>query len=162
MAVSTGSGDKRFIRTAIRLAREHMRAGDGGPFGAVVVRDGRVLGKGWNEVTSANDPTAHAEIVAIRAAAARVRSFHLHGCTLYCSCEPCPMCLAAAYWARVERIVFAGTGRDASQAGFDDDEVYRELALPIQQRRLRHRQLLRREVLPVFDEWNAKADKVLY
>ena len=154
--------DADFIRRTVQLAREHMLAGDGGPFGALLVRDGDVLGAGWNEVTSSNDPTAHAEMVAIRAAAKRLSSFHLNGCVLYCSCEPCPMCLGAAYWARIDRLVFAATRHDAAEAGFDDEEFYRELACPASQRRLRPEQLLREEMLPVFAEWRAKPDKVRY
>jgi guanine deaminase len=154
--------DAAFVRRAIQLAREHMLAGHGGPFGALVVCDGEIIGQGWNQVTSVNDPTAHAEIVAIRAAAANRRTFQLAGCILYCSCEPCPMCLGAAYWARLDRVVFAGTRCDAAAAGFDDEELYRELARPIPQRRLKQRQILREEMLPVFAEWHAKPDKVLY
>ena len=159
---STSPTDADFVRRAIQLAREHMVAGDGGPFGALVVREGEVIGTGWNQVTAINDPTAHAEMVAIRAAAARLRSFQLRGCVLYCSCEPCPMCLGAAYWARVERLVFAGTRNDAADAGFDDEEFYRELAKPVSQRRLHQQQILREEMQQVFAEWKAKPDKVQY
>ena len=159
---STSPTDADFVRQAIQLAREHMAAGDGGPFGALVVRDGEVIGSGWNQVTAVNDPTAHAEVVAIRGAAARLRSFQLRGCVLYCSCEPCPMCLGAAYWSRVERLVFAGTRHDAADAGFDDEEFYRELAKPVSQRRLQQQQILREEMQQVFAEWKAKPDKVQY
>ena len=139
-----------------------MVAGDGGPFGALVVREGEVIGSGWNQVTAINDPTAHAEVAAIRAAAAKLRSFQLRGCVLYCSCEPCPMCLGAAYWSRVERLVFAGTRHDAADAGFDDEEFYRELAKPVSQRQLQQQQILREEMQQVFAEWKAKPDKVQY
>ena len=159
---STSPIDADFVRRAIQLAREHMVAGDGGPFGALVVREGEVIGTGWNQVTAINDPTAHAEMVAIRAAAARLRSFQLRGCVLYCSCEPCPMCLGATYWARVDRLVFAGTRHDAADAGFDDEEFYRELAKPLSQRRLQQQQILREEMQQVFAEWKAKPDKVQY
>ena len=154
--------DADFLRQAIQLARQHMRAGHGGPFGALIVRGTEVLSTGWNRVTTVNDPTAHAEVVAIRSAATRLNSFHLPGCVLYCSCEPCPMCLGAAYWARVDRIVFAGTRLDAAEAGFDDAEIYAEMARPFRERRLKQEQILREEMLPVFAEWKAKPDKVPY
>ncbi len=114
-----------------------MEAGAGGPFGSVVVRDGRVIGEGWNQVTSTNDPTAHAEVVAIRRACAAIGSFSLAGATLYASCEPCPMCLASAYWARVSRIVFANTREEAAAIGFDDQLLYDEIPKPIEERRSR-------------------------
>jgi tRNA(Arg) A34 adenosine deaminase TadA len=154
--------DETLLRLSIRLAREHMLAGDGGPFGAVVARGGEVLGEGWNKVLSSLDPTAHAEIVAIRAAAARLRNFSLEGCTLYASCEPCPMCLMAAYWARVDRIVFAGTRGDAARAGFDDAFLYEEIRRPAEQRKLPMQQMLASEAAAVFQEWNAKPDRVQY
>jgi tRNA(Arg) A34 adenosine deaminase TadA len=144
------------------MAAEHMRAGDGGPFGAVIARGGEVIANGWNKVTSTNDPTAHAEVTAIRAAAAQLGTFSLQGCVLYSSCEPCPMCLGAAYWARVDRIVFAGTRADAALAGFDDEELYRELALPLASRRVPMEQLLRDQAVEVFDEWRRMPGKVIY
>src|SRR5919206_831766 len=119
--------DRAHLARAVALSREHMRAGEGGPFGAVVVRDGQVLAEGWNQVTSTNDPTAHAEVVAIRRACEAVGDFALPGATLYTSCEPCPMCLASAYWARLARIVYANTREDAAAIGFDDALIYREL-----------------------------------
>lgn len=154
--------DETLVRLSIRLAREHMHAGDGGPFGAVVARNGEVLGAGWNQVVSTLDPTAHAEIVAIRAASARLGKFSLEGCILYASCEPCPMCLMAAYWARVDRIVFAGTRDDAARAGFDDALLYREISLPAEQRKLPVQQMLASEAAAVFQEWDAKPDRVQY
>lgn len=154
--------DAEFIRRAIELSAEHMRAKDGGPFGAVVTRGGKIISTGWNKVTSSNDPTAHAEIVAIRAAAAQLGSFVLEGCVLYSSCEPCPMCLAAAYWARVERIVYAGTRQDAAAAGFDDDFLYRELPLAPAQRQLPMQQMSRDKALEIFDEWRRMPGKVMY
>ena len=157
-----GDADADFIRQAIQLAREHMRAGHGGPFGALIVRGTEVLGTGWNRVTTVNDPTAHAEIVAIRSAAARLETFHLPGGVLYCSCEPCPMCLGAAYWARLDRVVFAGTSTDAAAAGFNDAEIYAELGRPVKERGLVQEQILREEMLPVFTEWEAKPDRVPY
>jgi len=111
---------QEFLREAIRLSLEKMEAGDGGPFGAVVVQNGRIVVRGWNRVTSTNDPTAHAEIVAIRDACANLNTFSLAGCQIYTSCEPCPMCFAAIYWSRLERIYYAATGQDAEAAGFDD------------------------------------------
>jgi tRNA(Arg) A34 adenosine deaminase TadA len=152
----------KFMRTAIGLARAKMRANCGGPFGAVVVRRGKVIARGWNEVTSANDPTAHAEVMAIRVACRKLKTFQLADCELYTSCEPCPMCLAAIYWARIKRVYYAGTRRDAAQGGFDDDWIYNELARPMARRKLVMRQLLRSEALPVMAEWQAKSDKIRY
>jgi guanine deaminase len=156
-AVSAGH-----LRRAIALSRERMAAGLGGPFGAVVACGSEVLAEGWNQVTSACDPTAHAEIVALRAAAARRQDFSLAGCVLYSSCEPCPMCLAAAYWARIERVVYAATRADAAAAGFDDAFLYEELAKPPGQRRLPLCQALHDEAAPVFAEWLAKPDREPY
>jgi tRNA(Arg) A34 adenosine deaminase TadA len=154
--------DLDFIQHAIQLAAKHMRAKDGGPFGALVARENAIIATGWNKVTSSNDPTAHAEVTAIRAAAARLGSFVLQGCVLYSSCEPCPMCLGAAYWARVERIVFAATRADAAAAGFDDEQLYRELALPPASRRLPMEQILRDKAVEVFEEWRQMPGKVMY
>ena len=155
-------GDEKFMRIAVDLAAEHMRAGHGGPFGAVVVTGGRIVGRGWNQVTSTNDPTAHAEVVAIRAAGATLATFDLAGCVLYSSCEPCPMCLAAAYWARVDRFVFAGTREDAAAAGFDDELFYTEFALPQAERRLRAAQMMREEAQRIFAEWRELPGKIPY
>ncbi|HMN06239.1 MAG TPA: nucleoside deaminase [Flavobacteriales bacterium] len=154
--------DEQFLRQAIALALEGMERGDGGPFGCVIVKDGRVVGQGNNRVLSSNDPTAHAEVVAIRAACSGLGSFQLEGCTLYTSCEPCPMCLGAIYWARPDRVVFAATRHDAASAGFDDSLIYDELPLPHTQRRVRTEQALRDEARELFDRWNAKEDKVRY
>jgi guanine deaminase len=150
------------MREAIRLSLQEVRRGQGGPFGAVVVRDGKVVGRGCNQVTSANDPTAHAEIVAIRAACRRLGMFRLDGCVLYTSCEPCPMCLSAIYWARLGQVYYANTRRDAAKIDFDDDFIYREVALPIRRRKLRMKQLLREEALVAFAEWQRKPNKVPY
>ena len=150
------------MREAIRLSLREVRRGQGGPFGAVVVRDGKVVGRGRNQVTSANDPTAHAEIVAIRAACKRLGMFRLDGCVLYTSCEPCPMCLSAIYWARVGNVYYANTRKDAARIDFDDDFIYREVALPIRRRKLRMKQLLREEALVAFAEWQRKPNKVPY
>ncbi len=151
-----------FMREAIRLSLRHMRTGKGGPFGAVVVRQGRIVGRGWNQVTFANDPTAHAEITAIRNACAMLRTFRLDDCEIYTSCEPCPMCLSAVYWARIPILYYANTRADAAGIAFDDAEIYREVSLPIHRRKLRMRQLLRKEALPAFKEWQEKQDKVPY
>ena len=154
--------DAPFVREAIRLSRERMRQGTGGPFGAVVARDGEIVARGWNAVTSSLDPTAHAEVVAIRRACRKLGTFSLAGCVLYASCEPCPMCLAAAYWARVDRLVYAATRDDAARAGFDDAVLYREIPLPPDARSLPTNTSLRDEAIAVFDEWLAKADRVTY
>ena len=151
-----------FMRAAIRLSRAKMRANCGGPFGAVVVREGRIIARGWNRVTSAKDPTAHAEITAIRAACKTLKTFHLADCELYTSCEPCPMCLAAIYWARLKQVYYANTRRDAARVQFDDDWIYREVARPLARRKIPMRQLLRDEALSVFAEWQAKPDKIRY
>jgi tRNA(Arg) A34 adenosine deaminase TadA len=154
--------DDSLLRETIRLSREHMLAGEGGPFGAIIARDGEILSRGWNRVTSTNDPTAHAEIVAIRAACARLGTFTLDGCVLYSSCEPCPMCLTAAYWARISRIVFAASRHDAAGAGFDDEWLYRELPLAIEARRVPTRQTLREEAQRVFAEWLQFPGRIVY
>jgi len=154
--------DEDLLREAIRLARARMLAGRGGPFGAVVARGGRIVAKGWNRVTTGLDPSAHAEIVAIRRACRRLGTFHLDGCVLYASCEPCPMCLAAAYWARVDRIAWAASRQDAAAAGFDDELIYREVALPAPERSLPSMQLLREEGAAVFADWLAYPDRVPY
>jgi len=150
-----------FMRRAIALSREMLARG-GGPFGALIVKDGAVLAEGANRVTVANDPTAHAEVVAIREACAKLGSFTLAGCEVYTSCEPCPMCLAAIYWARIERIYYANQRTDAAAIGFDDDFLYREIALPPDQRRIPMTRLLADEARDVFAAWQAKPDKVPY
>ena len=152
----------KFMREAIRTSLKMMRRGQGGPFGAVVVKGNRIVGRGWNQVTSANDPTAHAEIVAIRQACKRLKTFQLDDCELYTSCEPCPMCLSAIYWARIPNLFYGNTRQDAARIHFDDDFIYREVALPLGRRKLRMTQLLRREALKAFVEWEQKPDKVLY
>lgn len=151
-----------YMRQAIELARKGVALGSGGPFGCVIVKDGQVVGEGCNEVTSANDPTAHAEITAIRAACRTLASFQLTGCTIYTSCEPCPMCLGAIYWARPAAVFFAGTREDAASAGFDDELFYEELKKPNDMRQLKMQGLLREEARNVFDAWIQKADKVEY
>ena len=152
----------KFMREAIRLSFRMMRRGAGGPFGAVVVKGSKVVGRGFNRVTSTNDPTAHAEIVAIRDACRRMRTFDLSGCDLYTSCEPCPMCLSAIYWARIRSVYYGNTRKDAARIAFDDDFIYREVSLPVRKRSLVMRRLLRNEAIKAFAEWEAKADKVPY
>ena len=154
--------NEKFMREAIRLSIQKMRRGQGGPFGALVVRNGRIVGRGWNQVTSANDPTAHAEVVAIREACRLLKTFQLDDCDLYTSCEPCPMCLSAIYWARLRNVFYGNTRQDAARINFDDDFIYREVALPIAKRKRKLKQLLRKEALVAFTEWEQKADKVLY
>ena len=150
------------MREAIRLSRVKMQGGAGGPFGAVIVRRGKIIARGWNCVTSANDPTAHAEVLAIRAACRRLKTFQLTDCELYTSCEPCPMCLSAIYWARLNKVYYANTRRDAAKIDFDDDLIYREVAKPVSQRLIPMKQLLRSEARKVFVEWKTKADKIRY
>ena len=152
----------KFMRAAIRLSIDTMRCGKGGPFGAVIVKGGKVVGRGCNEVTSSNDPTAHAEIEAIRDACKRLKTFDLKECELYTSCEPCPMCLSAIYWARIPKVFYGNTRKDAAKIAFDDDFIYREVALPIRKRSLKMKQLLRNEALEAFAEWEVKADKIPY
>lgn len=145
--------DEQFLREALALAEASVASG-GGPFGAVVVHHGQVVGRGSNRVVEANDPTAHAEIVAIRAACANLHEYHLTGCTLYVNCEPCPMCFAAASWAHIERIVFAASRDDAAAAGFDDVAIHQQVTLPTAQRKIPMQQKLRDEALKAFTLWN--------
>ena len=153
---------ERFMRRAIELAQRGVDDGLGGPFGCVVVKDGNIIGEGCNQVTSTNDPTAHAEVVAVREACRNLGSFQLTGCDVYTSCEPCPMCLGAIYWARPSRIFIAGTREDAAAAGFDDDLFYSELEKPNDDRELKMESLLREESQEVFKNWINKPDKVEY
>lgn len=162
MRTFSESSDAPHLRRAIALAREHMLAGHGGPFGAVIAREGKILGEGWNQVATQNDPTAHAEVVAIRAATQAMGSWKLPGATLYTSCEPCPMCLAAAWWARVDRIVYAANRDAAAAAGFDDSALYAEVARPLSERHLPISHALADEGGTVFQEWLAKDDRVEY
>ncbi len=156
------SSDRLFIERAIALAAASSRSGRNGPFGAVVAIGNRILGEGVNQVVKRRDPTAHAEVVALRAACRAQGTHSLEGCALYCSCEPCPLCLAAAYWARIERIVFACTREDAAEAGFDDALFYRELPLPWPERRMKHRQYGRRAGLRVLRAWKENPKKRSY
>lgn len=150
------------MQEAIALARAGMERNDGGPFGAVVVKNGVVIARGNNRVTTSNDPSAHAEVVAIREACLVLGSYQLTGCTIYTSCEPCPMCLGAIYWARPDRVVYAGTREDAANAGFDDAFIYHEINLPIADRSLPFAQIAREEAQQVFQEWEDKSDKIAY
>ena len=150
------------MREAIRLARNGMDHNEGGPFGAIVVQDGVIVGRGNNRVTSSNDPTAHAEVVAIREACRHLNTFQLTDCVIYTSCEPCPMCLGAIYWARPKAVYFACTKSDASVIGFDDSFIYKELYLDFQQRKIPMIPLLREEALNVFKAWQIKEDKIEY
>ena len=150
------------MREAIRLSIENVESGNGGPFGAVVVKDGKIIARGANQVTSTNDPTAHAEVVAIRKACEVLGSFQLDGCEIYTSCEPCPMCLGAIYWARPDKIYYANTKEDAAEISFDDQFIYEELDRPISERKLFTEQMLRDEALMAFKKWSESSDKVEY
>lgn len=156
------SEDHVHLVRAAQLSRERMEAGLGGPFGAVIVRDGKVLSEGWNEVTTANDPTAHAEVTAIRKACSALGVFSLEGATLYTSCEPCPMCLASAYWARISRIVYSNTRDEAAAVGFDDAFIYDEMPKPPGERALAMEHQPTREAADAFAAWMGKADRIAY
>lgn len=160
-AGATGE-DRRFLAEAAALSLRGMRRGKGGPFGAIVVKGGKVIGRGCNEVTGTLDPTAHAEVNAIRAACRKLKAFSLEGCVLYTSCEPCPMCLGAAYWARLDRVVFANTRRDAEAIGFSDAFIYAELDRPISRRKLPMRRITDAAAAAAFREWREKPDKTPY
>lgn len=151
-----------FMTKAIELSAERMRAGEGGPFGAVIVKDGRVVSEGHNRVTSSNDPTAHAEVVAIREACTALDNFSLEGCVIYTSCEPCPMCLSAIYWARLDAVYYANTRKDAANIGFDDDHIYDEIPKDVAERAIPMVHLELQLARDVFEEWRAKPDKIMY
>jgi tRNA(Arg) A34 adenosine deaminase TadA len=152
----------RFMELVIDMAAKNVEKGKGGPFAAIVVKGGRIIGKGTNLVTSINDPTAHAEIIAIREACKNLNSFHLHGCEIYTSCEPCPMCLGAIYWARIEKVYYAGTREDAMSAGFDDSKFYEEICKSPAERTIKMEQMLQQDVRQAFDRWINKKDKIPY
>ncbi len=154
--------DKKFMKRAIALAQNGVDSDIGGPFGAVVVKDGEIIGEGFNCVTSTNDPTAHAEITAIRNACKKLDSFQLEGCVLYTSCEPCPMCLGAIYWARPEKVFFGGTREDAAKVGFDDQSIYDEISGAIENRKIPMENLMRDDAILVFKKWEEKPDKIEY
>jgi guanine deaminase len=154
--------DLQFMRRAIELAQQGINNNDGGPFGCVIVKNGEIVGEGNNCVTSTNDPTAHAEVVAIRNACQNLNTFQLDNCVIYTSCEPCPMCLGAIYWARPAQIFYACNKTDAAQVGFDDDFIYQEIERPINERHIKTKNLLREEGLKVFENWANKSDKTKY
>ncbi|XLQ20581.1 MAG: nucleoside deaminase [Candidatus Moraniibacteriota bacterium] len=151
-----------FMKEAIKLSLKGMQNDDGGPFGAVVVKNNEIIAKGNNEVTSQNDPTMHAEIVAIRNACKTLSTFDLSDCILYTSCEPCPMCLGAVYWSRFERVYYANTKEDAANIEFDDEFIYEELELTKENRKLPMEQLMRNDAIEVFKKWEEKSDKIKY
>ena len=153
---------ENFMREAIRLSIENVESGKGGPFAAVIVKDGKIIATGVNQVTSSNDPTAHAEVVAIRNACKSLNNYQLDGCEIYCSCEPCPMCLGAIYWARAAKIYFANTKEDAAAIDFDDKFIYEEIDLSHNERKVETYQLLREEALAAFTKWENSPLKKLY
>ncbi|MBK9508002.1 MAG: nucleoside deaminase [Cytophagaceae bacterium] len=154
--------DKHFLKIAANLAIQNVKENKGGPFGAIVVKNGEIISSGCNCVSSSNDPTAHAEITAIRNACEKLKSFQLTDCTIYSTCEPCPMCLGAIYWARPQRLVFASTKKDAAKIGFDDDFIYQEINLPFENRRISTSQIDITEAQELFKLWENKGDKVEY
>lgn len=154
--------DHEFIQAAIDLALQNVRNHTGGPFGSVVVKEEKIIGKGVNTVTTTNDPTAHAEVVAIREACQHLGTFQLDGCTLYTSCEPCPMCLSAIYWAHIDRLVYACSREDAARAGFDDAWFYRQISLPLHKQDIKSKQVGRAEGLKVFKAWEEDEEKTPY
>ena len=151
-----------YLKRAIKISEEKMNAGQGGPFGAIIVKNGQIIAEGWNQVTSSMDPTAHAEIVAIRKAAETLGSFDLSGCEIYSSCEPCPMCLSAIYWARIAKIYFSNTRQEAAKIGFDDNFLYEEVAKPIENRAIPTIHLPDIEAKNVFLIWEKKSDRIDY
>lgn len=154
--------NKKFMTLAIQLAADNVKSGNGGPFGAVIVKNGKIISTGVNNVTSMNDPTAHAEVSAIREACGKLNSFQLDGCEIYASCEPCPMCLGAIYWARPGAIYFAGTKSDAADIGFDDSFIYEEIETPYRKRKILTKHVKHPESLVPFNEWKKKEDKIEY
>lgn len=154
--------DKYFMNKAIEMAQKGMNSNAGGPFGAVIVKDGKIVGEGFNRVTSTNDPTAHAEVTAIRDACKKLETFQLDDCVIYSSCEPCPMCLGAIYWARPKKLYFACSRKDAAKIGFDDDFIYAEIPKKISERKIETVQILQEKAIAVFEEWQEKIDKAEY
>lgn len=154
--------ENEFMDRAINLSREHMNLGHGGPFGAVIVKEGKIIAEGWNRVASTNDPTAHAEIDVIRKACQALNFFELKGCEIFSSCEPCPMCLSAIYWSRIEGIYFANTREDAAKINFDDEFFYHEITKTLSERKIPTIQLSSDKALSVFKEWSQKTDKISY
>ncbi|MES9990815.1 MAG: nucleoside deaminase [Candidatus Thiodiazotropha sp.] len=158
----TEQQDKAFMSEALNLAQRGIELGDGGPFGAVVVVDGQIIGRGWNQVVKLNDPTAHAEMLAIRDACTHVNSFHLPGSILYTTCEPCPMCLSAVYWAHIEQLVYAAAAADAAAIGFSDSDIKTELEKPSAERLIVARQYQRQRGLALFRQWQASESRINY
>ena len=154
--------ERTFMKEAINEAAKSIEYKNGGPFGAVVVKDGKVLGRGHNQVTANNDPTAHAEIIAIREACKTLDTFNLEGCEIYASCEPCPMCLGSIYWANISKLYYAATKEDASKAEFSDAHFYEEIALPKNERKLQSIQLMREDAVKVFEKWIETENKIPY
>ena len=150
------------MREAIELGRKGMSTNQGGPFGCVIVKDDQVVGRGWNKVLSTNDPTAHAEVSAIRDACNNLGTFQLDDCEIYTSCEPCPMCLGAIYWARPKKIYYGNTRQDAANIGFDDSLIYNEITIPLDQRKIAIEGIGRNEAIKMFEEWASKNDKTPY
>lgn len=153
---------KTWMEEAIALSRRNIQGNNGGPFAALIVKDRKIIARGTNLVTSANDPTAHAEIIAIRDACRTIQSFRLDGCEIITTCEPCPMCLGAIYWARLEKIYFANTREDAAWIGFDDSAIYEEVSSPLSRRRIPTIQLMQEQALVVFQEWEQKENRIRY
>lgn len=151
-----------FLGRAIQLAEEGMKKGDGGPFGAIIVKDGEIIAEANNKVTASNDPTAHAEVVVIRKACEKLQDFQLENCILYTSCEPCPMCLGAIYWARPKKVYYALKREDAAKIGFDDQFIYDEIALKMRDRKIPFFNMMREEGLPIFEKWVTKRDRIDY
>lgn len=154
--------DKKFMEEAIRLSFEKSFAEEGGPFGAVIVKNNEIIARGWNRVLVNNDPTCHAEMEAIRAACSKLNDYSLQGCTIYINCEPCPMCLAALYWAGIEKIYYAASRKDAAAIGFADDFIYNEISLPPSERKLPMQQDMSADAVAVFEKWNALENKIIY
>jgi tRNA(Arg) A34 adenosine deaminase TadA len=154
--------NKEFMQLAIELAANNIDDQNGGPFGAVIVKDGVIVGKGSNHVTSKNDPTAHAEVVAIRDACKKLNTFDLEGCEIFASCEPCPMCLGAIYWSRIGKLYYAATKDDAAKADFDDSFIYKEFCLPKDERAIPSVQLMREKSIKIFDKWIESESKIPY
>lgn len=154
--------DAHFMQEAIKISLEDMQLNEGGPFGAVIVKAGEIIAQGNNQVTSENDPTMHAEIVAIRRACKKLDTFDLTGCTLYTSCEPCPMCLGAIYWAHLDKVYYANTKDDAAEIGFDDKFIYEELNLDKDKRKLPMQKISQEQAIQVFKKWKLKEDKIEY
>lgn len=156
------TGELKFIERAIELSREGMQSGKGGPFGCVIVKDGKIVGEGCNQVAATNDPTAHAEVVAIRNACKTLNSFQLTGCDVYASCEPCPMCLGAIYWARPKRVIYANTKKDAAAINFDDQFIYDEIERTNEKRAIVFIHHPHQKAIEVFEEWKKMENKIEY